>query len=48
MMDFFEQLYEATNQERSELLSIPFVQHGAKGELALESYIAFLEQAYTM
>ena len=46
MTDFFEQLHEATSQERNELLSIPFVQHGAKGELSLESYIAFLEQAY--
>jgi thiaminase len=46
MTEFFEQLHEATGQERNELFSIPFVQHGAKGELGLESYIAFLEQAY--
>ncbi len=46
MTDFFEQLHEETSQQRNELLSIPFVQHGAKGELSLESYIAFLEQAY--
>ncbi len=46
MTDFFTQLNEATQAQRLELLSIPFVQRGARGELSLGSYIAFLTQAY--
>lgn len=46
MSDFFEQLLAATEAERNELLSIPFIQHGGRGELSLESYCAFLTQAY--
>ncbi|MGD9171491.1 MAG: iron-containing redox enzyme family protein, partial [Candidatus Thiodiazotropha sp.] len=46
MSDFFSQLMDQTEAQRASLLSIPFVQHGARGELALESYIAFLTQAY--
>jgi thiaminase len=46
MSDFFNHLMEQTETERAELMAIPFVQHGARGELALESYVAFLIQAY--
>ncbi|MGD2118301.1 MAG: iron-containing redox enzyme family protein [Chromatiales bacterium] len=46
MSDFFEQLNQATEQERQQLIAIPFIQHGARGELALSSYLAFLGQAY--
>ncbi len=46
MSDFFDQLMRATEAERAALLEIPFVRHGARGELALESYVAFLTQAY--
>lgn len=46
MKEFFDLLNEATRDARSEMLSIPFIQHGAKGELGLESYLAFLTQAY--
>ncbi len=46
MSDFFNQLLEATEAERAALLEIPFVQHGARGELSLTSYVAFLTQAY--
>ena len=46
MSDFFNQLMQQTERERESLLSIPFVIHGARGELSLESYIAFLTQAY--
>jgi pyrroloquinoline quinone (PQQ) biosynthesis protein C len=46
MSDFFTELNEATEAERRELLSIPFIQHGVKGELSLDSYVAFLVQAY--
>ncbi|MEJ2575128.1 MAG: iron-containing redox enzyme family protein [Gammaproteobacteria bacterium] len=46
MTDFFDRLRAATEAQRSDLLSIPFVQHGRKGELSLDSYLAFLGQAY--
>jgi len=43
---FYDELLAATENERNDLLSIPFIQKGAMGDLALESYIAFLGQAY--
>ncbi len=46
MTDFFERLLAETEKEREELLSIPFIQHGWKGELSLDSYLAFLGQAF--
>jgi thiaminase len=46
MSNFYAELNRATEAERQELLSIPFIQQGARGELSLESYIAFLAQAY--
>ena len=46
MNDFFAALQRATEAEREDLLSIPFVQQGARGELSLHSYLAFLTQAY--
>ncbi|MEJ2621031.1 MAG: iron-containing redox enzyme family protein, partial [Candidatus Thiodiazotropha sp.] len=46
MSDFFTQLLQQTEAERNALQSIPFIQHGVAGELSLESYIAFLIQAY--
>jgi len=46
MSDFYTELNRETELERQELLSIPFIQQGARGELSLESYIAFLTQAY--
>jgi len=46
MKDFYDELLEITERERNDLLSIPFIQQGAAGKLSLESYIAFLGQAY--
>jgi pyrroloquinoline quinone (PQQ) biosynthesis protein C len=46
MSDFFERLLAETEAERNDLLSIPFIRHGGRGELSLESYRAFLAQAY--
>lgn len=46
MNDYYDQLLAATKSERDTLLSIPFIQHGWRGELSLQSYLAFLEQAY--
>ncbi len=46
MSDFFSRLQQQTQPEREALLSIPFIVDGVSGKLALESYIAFLTQAY--
>ncbi|MEJ2610629.1 MAG: iron-containing redox enzyme family protein [Candidatus Thiodiazotropha sp.] len=46
MSDFFNHLLSQTEQERESMLSIPFVVHGWRGELSLQSYLAFLTQAY--
>lgn len=45
-MNFYKELITATEHEREVLLSIPQLQAGAKGEISLETYIAFLTQAY--
>lgn len=46
MNDFFDRLLSETEGERDALLAIPFIGHGRQGELSLESYRAFLGQAY--
>ncbi len=46
MTDFFQALQDVTQQARSEFLAIDFLQHGVQGEISLDSYIAFLTQAY--
>ena len=46
MSVFFEQLLKKTEQERNDFLSIDFLKHGVQGEISLNSYIAFLTQAY--
>ncbi|HKI61895.1 MAG TPA: iron-containing redox enzyme family protein [Mariprofundaceae bacterium] len=45
-MSFYKELTAATEAARNDLLSIPFIQMGAVGKLSLESYKAFLGQAY--
>lgn len=45
-MNFYDQLVANTEADRNDLLSIPFIQQGAAGQLSLESYKAFLAQAY--
>ncbi len=45
-MAFYDELIAATENERNDLLAIPFIRMGAGGELSLESYLAFLGQAY--
>ncbi len=45
-MAFYDDLISEMETERNALLSIPFIQRGAAGELGLDSYIAFLTQAY--
>jgi len=45
-MAFYDDLLVATEDARNDLLSIPFLQMGGAGQLSLESYTAFLAQAY--
>ena len=45
-MNFYDQLLAATERERADLLSIPFIRDGAAGKLRHEDYVAFLTEAY--
>lgn len=45
-MTFYAKLQHATEQAREDLFRIPFMQAGISGNLTLESYVAFLTQAY--
>ena len=45
-MNFHDQLLAATEHDRGELLSIPFIQDGAAGKLQLADYVGFLTEAY--
>jgi thiaminase len=45
-MTFYERLIAQTEPQRSEFLTIPFLQDGAAGRISLQSYVAFLTQAY--
>lgn len=45
-MGFYERLVADTEDERQAFLSIPFIRDGMAGKLGLESYTAFLTQAY--
>jgi pyrroloquinoline quinone (PQQ) biosynthesis protein C len=45
-MTFFNQLQAETQNQRLELLSIPVLQDGLSGHISLETYTAFLIQAY--
>lgn len=45
-MNFHDELLQATERERTELLTIPFIRDGAAGRLMRTDYVAFLSQAY--
>ena len=45
-MEFFQQLHAATGTERQGFLGIPLIQHTLNGDVTLESYRAFLGEAY--
>lgn len=45
-MSFFDQLQAATATERETLFSVPVIQDALAGKVSLDSYIAFLTQAY--
>jgi pyrroloquinoline quinone (PQQ) biosynthesis protein C len=45
-MPFYDELLQATEQERDELLNLPLIRAGAAGQVSKEAYIAFLAEAY--
>ncbi len=45
-MAFYDDLLKATEQERNTLMSLPLIQQGGAGKISLQTYIAFLTQAY--
>ncbi|WP_122572767.1 TenA family transcriptional regulator [Pseudomonas viridiflava] len=45
-MSFFQTLQDATQQERETLFNLPVIRQALKGQVSLESYRAFLSQAY--
>ncbi|MDH1261167.1 TenA family transcriptional regulator [Pseudomonas glycinis] len=45
-MSFFDTLQEATQRERHELFNLPIIVDALQGKVSLDSYRAFLAQAY--
>jgi len=45
-MTFYQKLLQATEKERGKLMSTALINEGAKGNISLEVYRAFLTQAY--
>lgn len=45
-MSVYQTLLKATEKERAELLSLPLITQGAKGQISLATYVGFLTQAY--
>ncbi|HEY0562878.1 MAG TPA: iron-containing redox enzyme family protein [Methylophilus sp.] len=45
-MAFYDALLAATAQERSILMNLPLIQQGGAGTISLQTYTAFLTQAY--
>ena len=45
-MSFFDRLQAATQQERHALFNLPIILDALEGKVSLESYRAFLAQAY--
>ena len=45
-MTFYQHLLKATEPDRNALLTLPVITRGATGQLSLETYVAFLSQAY--
>lgn len=45
-MDFYSQLERETEAEREALYTVPLISHAATGSITLDTYVAYLEQAY--
>jgi len=45
-MTFYERLLKETETERAKLMQLALIQQGAQGNISLQTYMAFLTQAY--
>ncbi|WP_428819212.1 TenA family transcriptional regulator [Microbulbifer sp. MCCC 1A16149] len=45
-MPFYDELQQQTEDARLSLLNVPLIQRGARGEIELPEYVAFLTEAY--
>ncbi len=45
-MAFYDDLLKATEAERKQLLNVALITQGATGSISLQTYVAFLSQAY--
>ncbi|HIE90625.1 MAG: iron-containing redox enzyme family protein [Methylophilaceae bacterium] len=45
-MSFYDVLLKATETERNTLMSLPLITEGGMGNISLETYVAFLAEAY--
>jgi len=45
-MNFYKQLLQATELERNTLMNLPVIKQGGVGNISLQTYVAFLTQAY--
>jgi pyrroloquinoline quinone (PQQ) biosynthesis protein C len=45
-MTMYDDLLKVTEAERKQLLSLPLITQGAAGNISLQTYVAFLTQAY--
>ncbi len=45
-MSFFQTLQDATQEQRETLFNLPIIRQAMAGQVSLESYRAFLTQAY--
>jgi pyrroloquinoline quinone (PQQ) biosynthesis protein C len=45
-MSFYDELLKATETERNTLMSLPLITEGGTGNISLETYVAFLTEAY--
>lgn len=45
-MKFYEQLLQATETERNTLMNLSLIKQGGAGNITLQTYVAFLTQAY--
>ena len=45
-MTFYDRLIEVTASQRQDLYAIPLLQQGVQGQVSLQTYVAFLAEAY--
>ncbi len=45
-MNFYDELLKATEPERNALMQLPLIRQGGAGSISLQTYVAFLTEAY--